>query len=134
MLVDLKNVWEQQGDQLYEACARAIMGFVAKADADGHSPAIPVILKAAGAALVDVSGGEEPDEIEVSTEAAGLDQDLSELITNLASLTDFGVQEIGRLFDGISNHAALKHRDVTSLAYHIKNMDLRSYADMQAGY
>lgn len=132
MLVDLKNVWEQQGDQLYVSCARAIIGFAERADAELKPAELAEFLAAAGSALTEVGGGEEPDEVELAFEANGLSRDLSDLICDLASLTDFGVQQIGRLFSLISSDAALKRRDTALLALNIKNLDLRSYEEPES--
>lgn len=129
MQIDLTNVWKQQGDELYAACAGAILRFSEKAAAETQAPDISTILGSVGAALSAVAGGEEPDNVEISVEAPGLQAALSDMVCELASLTDFGVQQIGRLCSYVSADTALKCRDAASLASTIKNLDLRSYEE-----
>ncbi|WP_411839622.1 hypothetical protein [Paracoccus sp. ME4] len=133
MLIDLTNVWKQQGDELYAACARAILRFSEYAAAEPQAPDVSKILNSVGAALSTVAGGGEADNVEVSVDAPGLQKPLSDLVCELASLTDFGIHQIARLLSCVSSDGALKGRDTASLASTIKNLDLRGYEEQADG-
>ena len=126
MQISLGNIWEEQGDALYASCSQAIIVYLKKADAVSNAPGTRELFSAVGSALMNVDGGEEPDEIEIAPDAPELEPALSELICELARVTDFGVQQIGKLLSEISADRSLDLRDAAALAYKIKNLDLRS--------
>lgn len=127
MQISLENVWEEQGDALYASCAQAVMAYLKKADAVPDAPRTRELFTAVGAALMDVDGGEEPEDIEIALDAPALEPVLSELICELARVTDFGVHQIGMLLREISTDRSLDLRDEAALADKIKNLDLRHF-------